>query len=196
MSVPGVSDGRGNIVSAPVAGSSSSKTSVPPVKATSKRSKDRSDSAPQSLSMRNLTVLIVDDNSVIRHTFRAIVNTSLAPRKLETVESGQIAIDLCKSTKYDVIFMDLNMPTDASSLDEEGHPVNTTAAGIWAARVIHKMHPESIILAHTSEKEEDVKDDCFKAGMSGFLPKTTTVPKIRSTVEELLAVRDIEALKI
>ena len=53
-------------------------------------------------------ILVIDDDEGIRKLFvRALEDT---PYQVDTAESGAIGIALQKETKYELIFLDLNMP--------------------------------------------------------------------------------------
>jgi signal transduction histidine kinase/ActR/RegA family two-component response regulator len=53
-------------------------------------------------------ILIVDDNKTIRQmTLQQLIRAGYG---CETTENGQEAVDKCKSQKFDVILMDINMP--------------------------------------------------------------------------------------
>ncbi len=54
------------------------------------------------------SILVIDDDAVIRKAFTlALEDTGY---QVDTVESGQKGIEAKKSTGYDLIFLDLNMP--------------------------------------------------------------------------------------
>ena len=53
-------------------------------------------------------ILVIDDEEVIRLTFsRALESTGY---QVDTAESGEIAIEMAKRTKYNLIYLDLKMP--------------------------------------------------------------------------------------
>lgn len=67
------------------------------------------DSQPKdTLKIRNMRVLVTDDNQI---NLKVIKNTlEYYGLTVETASSGAEAIQLCKSTQYDLIFMDQMMP--------------------------------------------------------------------------------------
>ena len=53
-------------------------------------------------------ILIIDDEIIFRKLFsRALEDT---PYKVDTAESGERGLELCREFKYDLIFLDLYMP--------------------------------------------------------------------------------------
>jgi DNA-binding response OmpR family regulator len=57
--------------------------------------------------MRN--ILIVEDEDVLRESYELIISTE--PYNVDIAKNGQEALDLCQKKKYDLILLDLMMPT-------------------------------------------------------------------------------------
>lgn len=53
-------------------------------------------------------ILLVEDDDLLRETFTLIITTQ--PYQLDSAPDGQVALDLCKKTDYDLILLDLMMP--------------------------------------------------------------------------------------
>ena len=53
-------------------------------------------------------ILVVDDNEAVRKSFKmALESTNYI---VDTVESGEKGIEMARTNKYDLIYLDLNMP--------------------------------------------------------------------------------------
>ena len=118
-------------------------------------------------------VLLAEDNEV---------NQLVAKRFLEKLghnitiaENGSIAVDLCHETRFDLIFMDLNMPI----MD-----------GLEAAssiRTISDWYANVPIIALTANVMEGSKADCFAAGMSDLLEKPLSYKKLTSKLQQIFS---------
>jgi DNA-binding response OmpR family regulator len=53
-------------------------------------------------------ILLVEDEDILRETFELIIASQ--PYLANTAENGQVALQLCKKTTYDLILLDLMMP--------------------------------------------------------------------------------------
>ncbi len=56
------------------------------------------------------SVLIVDDSSAVRRIVQKVVAGSVFNCKTEEAADGETAIALCRTTPFDVVFLDCNMP--------------------------------------------------------------------------------------
>jgi DNA-binding NtrC family response regulator len=55
-------------------------------------------------------VLIVDDSSAVRQIVQKIVAGSVFNCKIAEAADGETALKLCRSTEFDIVFLDCNMP--------------------------------------------------------------------------------------
>ena len=99
-------------------------------------------------------VLLVEDN---------LVNQKIASRVLskhglnvEVVENGQLALDICKNSEFDAIFMDMMMPV----MD-----------GLTATVKLRESGLKTPIIAMTANAYEEDKKKCIEAGMDAYLAK-------------------------
>jgi len=53
-------------------------------------------------------ILVVDDNESVRKSFTMALEST--DYEVDTVESGEKGIEMARDTKYDLIYLDLNMP--------------------------------------------------------------------------------------
>ena len=104
--------------------------------------------------LKQATVLIADDEEYNRFLIKSIFKKWNIGYK--EVETGSEVINAALKGNFDLILMDLNMPE-----------IN----GIEAAKTILRKIPGAKIVAVTAAKDEVDKQQCFKAGMVGFLIK-------------------------
>ena len=90
--------------------------------------------------MKKLKILLVDDHAVVRNGIKLMLSQqkSFEP-EIEEAEDGEIAIELAKKRKYDVILLDINLPK---------------IGGISVAKTLTKHNSLTKILALTMHKEE------------------------------------------
>lgn len=124
-----------------------------------------------------LRVLVADDNS----TNIEVVSKML---KLEDVydvtiaKDGQEAYDLVKANmeknqRFDVIFMDIQMP----NLD-----------GLQSTRLIRKMGYSAPIVALTAFSEESNVKECMESGMDEFLSKPIRRPALKQVLQKFATI--------
>ncbi|GAA1149280.1 response regulator [Nesterenkonia lutea] len=104
-----------------------------------------------------IRVLIVDDQSMIRAGFAALLDAQTGITVTGTASDGEGIDDVVRSTTPDVVLMDIRMPK-----------VN----GLEATREILRMEgtPPRILMLTTFDADEYVFD-ALRAGASGFLLK-------------------------
>jgi DNA-binding NarL/FixJ family response regulator len=104
----------------------------------------------------SISVLIVDDQALVRSGFRLILETREDLEVVGEAEDGREAIALSKTLSPDVILMDVRMPT----LD-----------GIQATREIVASGNRARILVLTTFDLDEYVYSAIQAGASGFLLK-------------------------
>ena len=105
------------------------------------------------------SILLVDDNQDNRMLIRAYLKRTSFD--IDEAENGQVAIDMFQKKKYDLIFMDIQMPV----MD-----------GYVASRTIRDLETESgnsktPIIALTAHATREEIDKCLAAGCSSHLSK-------------------------
>jgi len=116
-----------------------------------------------------ITVLIVDDHTVVRDGLNALITAEEGMKVVGMVGDGEQAVQLVKELYPDVILMDLVMP----HMD-----------GVQSILQIKKDFPEARILVLTSFAENHMVFSAIKAGAIGYLMKDT------SSEELIQAIRD------
>ena len=115
-----------------------------------------------------LNILLAEDN---------VINQQVAKATLEhyghlvtIAENGKVALDMCKVTVFDVVFMDMQMPV----MD-----------GLEATRRIRNLSTYTQIvpiIAMTANSSTEHRNACLEAGMSAFIAKSVD----RHRLEELM----------
>jgi|HubBroStandDraft_2_1064218.scaffolds.fasta_scaffold1192890_1 DNA-binding NarL/FixJ family response regulator len=105
------------------------------------------------------TVLIVDDNALIRSGVRRILETSSTWTVCGEAENGRGAMNLAEELKPDVIVMDMSMP----GID-----------GLEATQSIKSSLPNAKVLLLTVHISKQLAEIAFRAGVNGYLVKAAT----------------------
>lgn len=115
-----------------------------------------------------IKVLIADDQSMVRHGFRMIIESEPEMEVVSEVADGAQAIDAARRFKPDVILMDVRMP----NLD-----------GIAATAQItgHPGAPRVLIL--TTFSLDEYVFDALNSGASGFLLKNASPEELVTAVQ-------------
>lgn len=122
---------------------------------------------------RALRVLVVDDHAINRRAVELIL--SPLGCDIATAADGLVALKLCETDAYDVIFMDVRMP----ELDGREATRRIRAGGGVNAAV-----PIIAVTADTSP--EDVAA-CMEAGMTYFVSKPLTPPALLKALQHVLS---------
>jgi DNA-binding NarL/FixJ family response regulator len=104
--------------------------------------------------VREMTVLIVDDNAAVRSLIARLIASVAGD--IHQCSGGAEAIEACSKYRPDVVLMDLAMP----GVD-----------GIAATRVICAAHPTVRVLIVTDHGGADLRHAAARAGAAGYVVK-------------------------
>jgi DNA-binding NarL/FixJ family response regulator len=105
-----------------------------------------------------ISILLVDDQSLIRQGLRALLELEADIKIVGEAENGQIAINLVRELKPNVILMDIRMPI----MD-----------GVAATKEISHHFPHSKILILTTFDDDEYVKAAIQNGAMGYLLKDT-----------------------
>ena len=105
-----------------------------------------------------ISVLIADDQALVRAGFRVLVNTAPDLQVVGEAGTGQEAVEVARRERPDVVLMDIRMP----KMD-----------GIEATRQITTQAPGPRIMILTTFDVDEYVFAALRAGASGFLLKDT-----------------------
>jgi CheY-like chemotaxis protein len=106
---------------------------------------------------KSLKILIAEDNEINQMVLSDMIKRN--GHQFEIAKHGKIAADKASMSKYDLIFMDLQMPI---------------MNGIEATKRIRVEDKKTPIIAMTSNIRESIKQECELAGMQDVLTKPIT----------------------
>ncbi len=114
------------------------------------------------------TILVVEDNRINQKVLsRQLINLGYA---IEVAENGEEAVAKVKNRRYDLIFMDVQMPV----MD-----------GFQATQEIRGLGADSSstpIVAVTANAFQSEKDKCFSSGMDDYLTKPVDKERLREAL--------------
>lgn len=117
----------------------------------------------KNLYKNELTALIAEDNEINQKLLMNVLQNEGVTCKC--VENGKLAVKECLNKKYDIVFMDCQMPV----MD-----------GYRASALIRELCGEDIpIIAMTANAMKGDKKKCINAGMNDYLCKPIDINKLK-----------------
>jgi DNA-binding NarL/FixJ family response regulator len=120
--------------------------------------------------MRKITILLVDDHKLIRDSWSFILNSDPRFIVIGETSSGEEAIEIAKEKRPKVILMDVNMS-----------PVN----GFEATKAIHKLSPESRIIAVSMHTMPAYAKRMLQLGAMGYVTKNSSKDEMITAIVEV-----------
>ena len=117
-----------------------------------------------------IKILLVDDHKVIRDALTSYLKNDSTFNIIGEASNGNDALEFVKSTKTDVVIMDINI----------GEP-----DGIQCTKEIKKINSEVKILALTMFNESQHIKQMMNAGASGYLLKNVGVEEVKKAIKNV-----------
>ncbi len=122
-----------------------------------------------------MNILIADDDMFNMMLAKAMIGNMVPNATIFEAVNGKIAYELTKNNKFDLIFMDVQMP------EMDG---NDATKAIRSYELLNKMHTPIVGLTAGALKEE--KEKCMEAGMNDFLTKPIDTVKLKGVIQNYL----------
>lgn len=129
----------------------------------------------------SIRCLVVDDNLINRKL--VVTMLSKLGVKASSVGSGEDCLVSFRKTKFDIIFMDLEMP------EMDGFDTTREIRRIDQSIVAPKIK----IFALTGDVARGVKDRCLKAGMDGYISKPIRTQDLYEALQKVTKLNDSQA---
>lgn len=114
-----------------------------------------------------IRLLLVDDHQIIRHGIRALLKEHEEIEIVGEVENGKQALEAMRTTRPNVVLMDINMPV---------------LSGIETTKLIHHKYPDVKVLALTMHSEPNYIVSILKAGAIGYILKNSDGKVLRDAI--------------
>jgi DNA-binding NarL/FixJ family response regulator len=121
--------------------------------------------------MRNVRVLVVDDFQQWREFVCAALQEVANFEVVGIALDGPEAIDKTALLRPDLVVLDIALPT---------------MNGIEVARSLRGVSPESTIVFLTENRSREVIEECFRAGASGYVVKSSARDDLLSIINAAL----------
>ena len=128
--------------------------------------------------MEKKKILLVDDEKALTYSIKLLLESYQF--EVETAHDGQAALDISRRKKYDLIILDLMLP----SLD--GHKI----CRMLKFDVKYRHIPIIILTARYKKADEDLS---YEVGADAFITKPFELQTLINTVKKLL---NIEAVHL
>jgi two-component system, NarL family, response regulator YdfI len=106
------------------------------------------------------SILLVDDSAVMRRLVRFHIEANSDWQVCGEAENGQIAVELVKKLRPQVVILDFQMPV---------------MNGLEAARYIARLAPETAMVMLTMHNSEQLSRDAHAAGIKDVVSKSGSV---------------------
>src|SRR3954454_3415250 len=116
-------------------------------------------------------VLIAEDQEMVRHGLRMIVDAQSDMEDVGEAGNGREAIRMSQDLHPDVVLMDISMPE---------------LNGLKAAATLKRIMPETKILTLTRHSDEAYLKELFQAGVSGYLLKQSAASELTRAIRTVM----------
>lgn len=114
-------------------------------------------------------ILVTDDAAFMRMSIKAAIS-KCGEHEVEEAKDGQVAVDMCKASKYDLVLLDITMPV----LD-----------GIGALKQIMSADPQQLCVMCSAMGQEAMVVEAIKVGAKDFIVKPFKPDRIAKTLTSL-----------
>jgi len=121
-----------------------------------------------------IRVLLVDDQALLRGTFRMLIDSVPDMEVVGEAENGRQAVELARSRRADVVLMDIRMPDMDGLVATRNIAEDDDLAGV------------QILILTTFENDEYVAE-ALRAGASGFIGKGINPDELLNAIRVVAA---------
>jgi DNA-binding NarL/FixJ family response regulator len=120
--------------------------------------------------MTNITVLLVDDHTIVRQGLKALLNSEQNITILGEAQTGREAVELAAQHRPMVVIMDLAMPR---------------LNGAEATRQILKATPSTKVIVLSTYGDDEHVQQALAAGAAAYLLKQTAAEDVIDAIREV-----------
>ncbi len=113
------------------------------------------------------TVLVVDDQTLVRSGIRSLLDGTSEVRVIGEVGSGNEALEICRKLTPDIVLADVEMPH---------------LNGIELARQISKAYPKTSVIMVSMHSDEQYVIEALRAGAVGYVLKDAAIAELLTAI--------------
>ncbi|WP_061712791.1 response regulator [Kocuria palustris] len=132
------------------------------------------DQSPEPGSDELLSVLIADDEAVVRETISIYVNSAPDMKVVGSAADGRAAVQMAETLRPDIILMDIQMPR---------------VDGVEAVAEVLRLLPRTHVVMITTFTSREAVVPALRAGALGYVLKSDPPERLLSAVREAVAGR-------
>ncbi|WP_053447441.1 response regulator [Kocuria palustris] len=132
------------------------------------------DQSPEPGSDELLSVLIADDEAVVRETISIYVSSAPDMQVVGTAADGRAAVQMAETLRPDIILMDIQMPR---------------VDGVEAVAEVLRLLPRTHVVMITTFTSREAVVPALRAGALGYVLKSDPPERLLSAVREAVAGR-------
>ena len=121
--------------------------------------------------MKPITVLLADDNQVVRKEFRKLLELEDDLEVVGEAINGLQALDLAQNLRPALVLMDVTMPGMLN--------------GLQATRQILQVAPATKVLMLSAYNDEVYVEEAINSGAMGYLVKQTSADNVCLAIREI-----------
>ena len=127
---------------------------------------------PQSAKVPvSARIVLADDHVLIRQGLRMMLDRHPDMEIVGEAENGLEALELCRSSRPDLVLMDVRMPK---------------MNGLQATEAIKQEFPQTSVLIVTSHEDPDYLFEAIKAGCAGYVLKEAGQEELTTAIQKVL----------
>ncbi len=120
---------------------------------------------------KNVSVLIIDDNDMIREVLRLTLRSD-GYNVVGEAADGASGLELVAKLKPDVLCLDILMPK---------------ISGLNVLKMVKSKLPRTAVLMITGQNDREVVNEALSAGASGFILKPFNTGTVLATMDKVVA---------
>jgi two-component system invasion response regulator UvrY len=120
--------------------------------------------------MKKTTVMLIDDHTLIRETWRALLNTVKNIEIVAESGDGHLALDLARTTRPDIVLLDINM---------------SPIGGMEVLKMIRKLSPVSRVIAVSMHSQPVYAKKMLRLGAKGYVTKNSPLNELLDAIKEV-----------
>ena len=132
------------------------------------------DQPPEPGSDELLSVLIADDEAVVRETLSIYIDSAPDMQVVGTAADGRAAVQMAETLRPDIILMDIQMPR---------------VDGVEAVAEVLRLLPRTHVVMITTFTSREAVVPALRAGALGYVLKSDPPERLLSAVREAVAGR-------